>query len=151
MSNEVAGKNAGNEKKKSTAKIPFIKSMKFRILLCVFISALIVGGVMMAVILPGISSELKSVNKNYVYDLAESVGEELDLLVESSGVDTTKNELACKLLSKESPVYMLLYDYTYERQCQQKAMKELECAATKLYHGDNEVSMHNILQTIQNK
>lgn len=94
MSNEVAGKNAGNEKKKSTAKIPFIKSMKFRILLCVFISALIVGGVMMAVILPGISSELKSVNKNYVYDLAESVGEELDLLVESSGVDTTKNELA---------------------------------------------------------
>ena len=68
-----------------------------------------------------------------------------------TSVWTTKNELAYKLLSKESPAYMLLYDYTYERQCQQKAMKELECAATKLYHGDNEVSMHNILQTIQNK
>lgn len=68
-----------------------------------------------------------------------------------TSVWTTKNELACKLLSKESPAYMLLYDYTYERQCRQKAMKELECAATKLYHGDNEVSMHNILQMIQNK
>lgn len=68
-----------------------------------------------------------------------------------TSVWTTKNELACKLLSKKSPAYTLLYDYTYERQCQQKAMKELECAAAKLYHGDNEVSMHNILQTIQNK
>lgn len=68
-----------------------------------------------------------------------------------TSVWTTKNELACKLLSKESPAYMLLYDYTYERQCRQKAMKELEYAAAKLYHGDNEVSMHNILQMIQNK
>ena len=64
---------------------------------------------------------------------------------------TTRNDLARKLLSEESPAYQLLHNYAYEHQCQQKARKELECAAAKLYHGDNEVSMHNILQTIQNK
>lgn len=62
----------------------------------------------------------------------------------------TKNELAHKLLSEESPAYTLLYDYAYEYQCQQKARKELECAVVKLYRGDNEVSMQNILQEIQN-
>lgn len=68
-----------------------------------------------------------------------------------TSVWTTKNELARKLLSEESPAYTLLYDYTYEHQCQQKARKELECAAAELYRGDNEVTMHSILQTIQNK
>lgn len=62
----------------------------------------------------------------------------------------TKNELAHKLLSEESPAYALLYDYAYEYQCQQKARKELECAVTKLYRGGNEVSMQNILQEVQN-
>lgn len=68
-----------------------------------------------------------------------------------TSVWTTKNELARKLFSEESPAYTRLYDYTYEYQCQQKAKKELECAVAELYHGDNEVSMHNILQEMQNK
>lgn len=78
-------------------------------------------------------------NKDEVYDFIKT------------SAWTTKDELAHKLLSEESPAYTLLYDYTYECQCRQKARKELECAATKLYHGDNEVSMQNILQKIQNR
>ena len=60
---------------------------------------------------------------------------------------TTKNELVQKLFSKESPAYTLLYDYAYECQCQQKARKELDCIAAKLYHGNNEVDIHSILHS----
>lgn len=78
-------------------------------------------------------------NKDEVYDFIKT------------STWTTKNELAYKLLSEESPVYALLYDYAYEYQCRQKARKELECVVAKLYCGNNEVSMHSIQQEIQNR
>ena len=40
---------------------------------------------------------------------------------------------------------------TYWKFGKKKIKKELECVAAKLYHGDNEVSMHNILQEMQNR
>lgn len=93
MKKETMGGNVTNGTKGNEKKIPFVKSMKFRILMCVLLSALIVGGVMMVVILPGVSGELKTINKNYVHDLAESVGEELNLLVQSTDAERTKNQL----------------------------------------------------------
>lgn len=78
-------------------------------------------------------------NKDEVYDFIKT------------STWTTKSELAYKLLSEESPVHALLYDYAYEYQCRQKARKELERVVAKLYCGNNEVSMHSIQQEIQNR
>ena len=58
---------------------------------------------------------------------------------------TTKRELVQKLYSEDSPAYKLLTSYAYEHQCKQKAKKQLERAATKLYIENNEVSMQDIL------
>lgn len=92
----------------------------------------------------GIWKQPKIIQNKIRIPLPENTNEVYEFIKTSTW--TTKNELAYKLLSEDSPAYQLLHDYAYKCQCLQKAKKELECVATKLYRGTNEVSMQNILQ-----
>lgn len=91
MKKETTGKIA--KERKNGEKIGLFQSMKFRILLCVLLSAIIVGGVMMFIVLPASTEQITSITQNYIYDLTCSVGQELDIVLSGAGVDKTKEEL----------------------------------------------------------
>jgi len=74
-------------------KIIFFHSMKFRIMLFVLFSVLSVGGVMLAIVVPTVSSQISRLSQNYIYDFSCLVGKEIDLLIAGSGVGVATRDI----------------------------------------------------------
>lgn len=75
------------------AKVAFFNSMRFRMLLCVMLSVVIVGVVMLVMIIPVSSGQISKITQNYILDITQKVGEEVDTLYGTLGEEKTKEIL----------------------------------------------------------
>lgn len=86
-------KSSSKSTSKKGAKVGFFSSMRFKMLLCVLLSAILVGGVILIVAVPESSDQMTRITQNYIYDLTKAVGEEVDTLIETRGTVAAKAEL----------------------------------------------------------
>lgn len=79
-------KRADMEEKAKLLRVAFFNSMRFRILLCVMFTSLVLGIVNLIIVIPKLTKEVTSTMTNYIYGLTESVGHEVENFVLSNGL-----------------------------------------------------------------
>lgn len=70
-------------------KVKFIKSIKFKTIAAMIALSLLAGVVMALMIIPSVSKNIESTNKNYMIDLALAYGDLLEQEIRLTDVDTT--------------------------------------------------------------
>lgn len=75
--------------REKNGKVGFFSSMRFRMLLYMMGSIIIVGGVILLLVVPASSNQMKRITQNYILDITQTVGNEVDLMVEDLGVEGT--------------------------------------------------------------
>lgn len=70
-------------------KVKFIKSIKFKTISAMILLSLLAGAVMALVIIPSVSKNIESTNKNYMIDLALAYGDLLKQEIRLTGVEDT--------------------------------------------------------------
>lgn len=88
------------------ARVGFFSSMRFKMLLFVLVSVVLVGGVILLVAIPESSSQMTRITQNYMYDITKAAADQVDILIDAKGSTTAKSllpELASDIAVEDVP------------------------------------------------